>query len=117
MGKNGDVALQTFSVACGLERCVAFPWLDNWTGAPAPAGRLPDLIPGLGVDSGETVRVRQNPRRDADGIPWLAGERRLAGKNGSGIMSFGRRRGDADLRRARRPMELELWPRGFSGPF
>ena len=56
-----------------------------------------DLIPSLGVDSGESVQVRQVRRRDGDGIPGLAGERRLAGKDGIGIESVERRRGDARL--------------------
>ena len=69
--------------------------------APEPAWSrcrarcLPDLIPILGVDSRETVQVHQVRRRDGDGIPWLAGEHRLAGKDGIGIESVGRRRGDA----------------------
>jgi hypothetical protein len=53
--------------------------------------------PSMGVDSRETVQVRQVRRRDGDGIPWLAGERRLAGKDSIGIESVGRRRGDGRL--------------------
>ncbi len=53
--------------------------------------------PSMGVDSRETVQVRQVRRRDGDGIPWLAGERRLAGKDSIGIESVKRRRGDAQL--------------------
>ena len=53
------------------------------------------LIPSLSVDSRETVQVRPVRRRDGNGIPWLAGESRLAGKDGIGIESVGRRRGDA----------------------
>ena len=65
----------------------------------------------------EYVQVRRVRRRDGDGIARLAGERRLAGKDGIGIESVGPRRGDAQLRGARRPMELELWLRSFSRPF
>ena len=54
---------------------------------------LPDLSPSLGVDSRETGQVRQVRRRDGDGIPWLAGERRLAGRDAIGIESVERRRG------------------------
>ncbi len=58
---------------------------------------LTDLIPSLGVDSGETVQVRQVRRRDGDGIPRLAGERRLSGKDGIGVEGIGRCRRDARL--------------------
>ena len=33
--------------------------------------------------------MRQVRRRDGDGIAWLAGERRLAGKDGVGVKSVG----------------------------
>jgi len=59
--------------------------------------RLPDLIPSLRVDPGETVQVRQVRRRDGDGISWQTGERRLSGKDGIGIKSVGRRRRDSRL--------------------
>ncbi len=78
---------------------------------------LPDLLPTLGVNPCETVQVRQVSRGDRDGIPWQAGKRRWAGKDGIGIECVGRCRGDAQLRAARRPRELELWPRGFSRQF
>ena len=47
--------------------------------------RLPDLIPSmhgrfLGIDSPASVR-----RGDRDDIPWLAGEHRLAGRDGIGL--------------------------------
>jgi hypothetical protein len=71
-------------------------FLGSRTGLVSLPCKMPtDLIPSLGVDSRETVQVRQVRRRDGDGIPWLAGERRLAGKDGIGIESVGRRRGDA----------------------
>jgi hypothetical protein len=41
--------------------------------------------------------MRQVRRRDGDGIAWLADERRLARKDGVGVKSVGRRRGDARL--------------------
>ncbi len=41
--------------------------------------------------------MRQVRRRYGDGIPWLAGERRLAGEDGIGIKSVGRRRRDSRL--------------------
>jgi hypothetical protein len=64
---------------------------------PRRSRSLPDLIPDLGVDSGETIRVRKVRRRDRDGIPRLAGERRLPGEDGIGIESVGRRRRDPRL--------------------
>ena len=69
---------------------------------------LPDLIPGLGVDSRETVQMRQVLRRDGDGIPMRAGERRLAGKDGIGIESVGRRRGDAQASEGSPELEAAL---------
>ncbi len=41
--------------------------------------------------------MRQVRRRDRDGVAWVAGKRRLAGKDGIGIESVGRRRGDGRL--------------------
>ncbi len=41
--------------------------------------------------------MRQVPRRDRDGVPWLAGERRLSSKDSIRIESVGRRRWDARL--------------------
>src|SRR5208283_4605694 len=76
---------------------VAFPWLVSRRGAPCPAGCLSDLIQSLGVDPGETTQVNQVGSRNCDSIAWLAGERRLARKNGIGIESVGRRCRDARL--------------------
>src|SRR5271157_4993890 len=39
--------------------------------ASPPFQILPDLIPSTGVDSGETVQMRQVRRRDGHGIPRL----------------------------------------------
>ena len=57
-------------------------------GGPCREECLPDLIPGLGVNSGETIQVRQVRRCDRDAIPRLARERRLSGKDGIGIESI-----------------------------
>jgi hypothetical protein len=58
-------------------------WIDGLSPALAQARIcLADPIPGLGVDSGETVQLRQVRRWDCDGIPWLAGERCLVGEDG-----------------------------------
>ncbi len=43
--------------------------------------------------------MRPLRRGDGDGIRWLAGERRLSGKDGIDIESVGRRRGDAQAQR------------------
>jgi hypothetical protein len=45
--------------------------------------KLPNLIPRRGVVAGETVQVGHVRRRDDDGIPLLAAERRLACKETS----------------------------------
>ena len=58
-------------------------WTDGQSQASVQARIcLPDPIPGLGVDSGETVQFRQVRRWDRDGIPWLAGERCLVSEDG-----------------------------------
>jgi hypothetical protein len=51
----------------------------------------------MGVDSGETVQVRQVRCRDGDGIPRLTGEGRLFGEDRIGVEGVGGLRRDSHL--------------------
>jgi hypothetical protein len=72
-----------FASAAGL----LCPLLAMLTGSYPNSGRQ-----SLGNGSSAPVS-----RGDREGIPWLAGKRRLAGEDGIGIECVGRRRGDARL--------------------
>ena len=71
-------------------------WTDGLSQASVQARIcLPDSIPRLGVDSGETVQLRQVRRWDPDGIPWLPGEGCLVAEDGIDIERVGQRHSDS----------------------